>query len=160
MSVGSPCYGLFVDTNNNLYCSQKEHHQVVRKSLNNFTSALVIIAGTGCNGATSRMLYNPCGIFVTINSDLYVADASNNRIQLFRSGDLNATTVAGEEATETIDRAHPTAVVVDEDQGGIRTPGFHILRYSAGTPVLRRSHILQCVKTPNEIRVPCVAVKY
>ena len=41
------------------------------------------------------MMSHPVGIFVTIDLDLYVADYSNNRVQLFRSGERNGTAVAG-----------------------------------------------------------------
>ena len=37
----------------------------------------------------------PRGIFVDTNLDLYVADRYNHRVQLFRSGQLDAVTVAG-----------------------------------------------------------------
>ena len=74
MSACSKCSGLFVNVKNNLYCSQYTGHQVVRTSLNNTDSALTIVAGTGYPGSASNMLNSPCGIFVTIDLDLYVAD--------------------------------------------------------------------------------------
>jgi sugar lactone lactonase YvrE len=61
------------------------------------------------------MLYNPQGIYVDINFNLYVADSRNNRIQLFQSGQLNATTIAGNGAPETIMLNNPTDVVLDAD---------------------------------------------
>ena len=115
MSVQSECSGLFVDINNNLYCSQNSLHQVLRKSLNVTSSALTIVAGTGCTGSASHLLAHPRGIFVTQNLDLYVADSSNDRVQLFRSGELNGTTVVGSQASGTIVLNCPTAVVVDAD---------------------------------------------
>jgi hypothetical protein len=96
MYVGGRCFGLFVDLNNVLYCSMTDLHQVVAKSLNSASNAVIIVAaGTGCIGSSSNMLYQPHGIFVDISFDLYVADSGNNRIQLFRPGQLNATSVAG-----------------------------------------------------------------
>jgi DNA-binding beta-propeller fold protein YncE len=88
-------------------------HQVVTKSLDDSSNTLKITAGTGCAGSTSTMLYNPCGIYVDINFNLYVADWSNNRIQLFQSGQLNATTVAG--TSGTILLYAPSSVVLDAD---------------------------------------------
>ena len=49
MSTCAPCSGLFVDSENNLYCSQFNAHQVVRTSLNNLDPTLTIVAGTGCS---------------------------------------------------------------------------------------------------------------
>ena len=55
------------------------------------------------------------GIFVAINFDLYVADSDNFRVQLFRAGELNGTTVAGTRAPGTIQLKHPAAVTLDAD---------------------------------------------
>ena len=109
------CKGLFVDIYNNLYCSQYRDHQVVRTSLNNPDNTLTVVAGTGCQGPTSTTLNSPRGIFVTNELDLYVADKDNNRIQLFRRAERNATTVAGNGVSGTITLNHPTGVVLDAD---------------------------------------------
>ena len=109
------CAGLFVDLNNNLYCSTHYPHQVVSQSLDDPSNRMTIVAGTGCAGSSSNMLDSPQGIFVTISLDLYVADWGNNRIQLFRRGELNATTVAGNGASGTIVLREPTGVVLDAD---------------------------------------------
>lgn len=113
MHIDGPCYGLAVDINDRLYCSMADRHQVVTKSLNGGSKALTIIAGTGCPGSTSNMLYFPHGIFVDISLDLYVADCTNDRIQLFHHGKLNGVTKAGDGAPETIPLDCPTAVVLD-----------------------------------------------
>jgi hypothetical protein len=46
---------------------------------------------------------------------LYVADCGNNRIQLFRPGELNGTTVAVQGATENITLHCPSDVTLDID---------------------------------------------
>jgi DNA-binding beta-propeller fold protein YncE len=114
MHVGSACYGLFVDINDILYCSMANLHQVVTKPLNSNSNITAIVAGIGCCGSTSNMLCDPYGIFVNINLDLYVADCGNNRIQLFQSGQLSATTVAGiRSSSTTITLNCPTGIVLD-----------------------------------------------
>jgi NHL repeat len=116
MYVGQKCFSLFVDINDILYCSMRDLHQVVAKSLNSVSDVLTtIVAGVGCSGSTSNMLSSPYGIFVDINFDLYVADCGNNRIQLFPSDQLNGITVVGNGATETITLSCPTGVVLDAD---------------------------------------------
>jgi hypothetical protein len=116
MYVDQSCYGLFIDINDTLYCSLHQLHQVVKKSLNSDSNITKIVAGTAQSGSKSNMLYNPQGIFVNINFDLYVADYGNNRIQLFQSGQLNATTVAGNESSNiTIALNLPTGIVLDGD---------------------------------------------
>ncbi len=111
------CYDLFVDISNTLYCSMGDYHQVITKSLNNPSNSLKMVAGTGNAGPTSEMLWNPRGIFVDINFDLYICDCGNDRIQLFRSGESNGTTlVGGNLATTTIILICPIAIVLDADK--------------------------------------------
>ncbi len=114
MHVGQECFGLFVDINDILYCSMRDLHQVVTKSLNSVSEVLTIVAGIGCSGSASDMLNLPYGIFVNINFDLYVADCGNDRIQLFQSDPLNGTTVAGGGSLNpTITLNCPTGIVLD-----------------------------------------------
>ena len=115
MVVCGYCAGLFVDINNNLYCSNRDQHQVLRRSLNSEVNTLAIIAGTGCAGSSPNTLQGPNGIFVATDLTLYVADSVNNRIQMFRSGELNATTVAGAGSIGNISLNGPTGVVLDAD---------------------------------------------
>ena len=115
LSVSGSCYGLFIDSNNSLYCSLHDSHQVIKRSLNSSDSQQTIVAGISCPGYLPHQLYSPNGIFVTLSFDLYVADTGNGRIQLFRSGEVNATTVAGREAPGTIRLHRPTAVILDAD---------------------------------------------
>jgi hypothetical protein len=73
-----------------------------------------IAAGSGAWGSAPNQLWVPRGIFVDVNFDLYVADAANNRIQLFQSGELNGTTIAGNNSLNpTIALKHPNGIVLD-----------------------------------------------
>jgi hypothetical protein len=111
------CSALFVDISNTLYCSMGNLHQVVTQSLNSGSNTLTIVAGTGIASNAPNMLNQPQGIFVDINFDLYVADTMNNRIQRFTSGQLNATTVAGNTSSlTTISLNYPTSIVLDADK--------------------------------------------
>ena len=116
MSTGGQCLGLFIDSANNLYCSLHDVHKVIKQLLGSVSNIMTIIAGIGCSGSTANMLNRPQGIFVDINFDLYVADSGNNRIQLFRPGQLNGITVAGTGSLNvTIALSYPTGVVLDGD---------------------------------------------
>jgi len=106
--------GLFVDLNNTLYCSMDFGHKVVNMSLNDSSSTMTTVAGTGSQGSASNMLKYPLGIFVDTNFDLYVADQQNNRIQLFHLGQTNGITVAGTgSANLTISLNNPSHVILD-----------------------------------------------
>ncbi|CAF0955861.1 unnamed protein product [Adineta steineri] len=118
MNVSSRCTSLFVDINDTLYCSMNDHHQVVKRSLNDAVmNANRIAAGTGMKGPHSDHLSGPLGIFIDVNFDLYVADSFNDRVQLFHSGELNGTTVAGSLTfPRTITLLLPSAIVLDAEK--------------------------------------------
>jgi sugar lactone lactonase YvrE len=107
------CYGLFIDTNNTLYCSLLKERRVVKKSLDDKLATQITVAGNYGQGSVSNQLSSPSGIFVNINFDLYVADPESGRIQLFQRGQLNATTVAGNGIPHSLQLNYPTDVVLD-----------------------------------------------
>jgi DNA-binding beta-propeller fold protein YncE len=110
MNFKGVCYGIFVDIEDNLYCSVQIHNEVVKKSLKNNTNTITV-AGNGGMGSMPSQLDNPTGIFVDINFDLYVADTKNNRIQLFHLGDVNGTTIVTKGLTKPL--TEPTGIVLD-----------------------------------------------
>ncbi|CAF0727323.1 unnamed protein product [Adineta steineri] len=117
MNVNSSCFGLFIDINDTLYCSMPSQHKVIKRWLNDSKRILTTAAGTGIRGSASNQLNLPYGIFVDLNFDLYVVDTQNNRIQLFKHGGLNGTTIVGKGSSNNIislDR--PTGIVVDADK--------------------------------------------
>ena len=111
----SSCYGIFIDLNSALYCSMFAQNQVASVSLANKSNVTIVVAGTGAGGSSPNQLNHPWGIFVHVDFDLYVADALNNRIQRFRPGELNGTTVAGQGIANGLPLAHPTDVILDGD---------------------------------------------
>jgi len=114
MYISGQCYGLFIDINDNLYCSLGSQHMVVKKIISDDANTSMTVAGTGVSGSASNLLNEPRGIFVDANFNLYVADCLNNRIQRFPSGQLNAVTIAGSGASgTTISLDCPTGLVLD-----------------------------------------------
>lgn len=110
------CYGLFVDINDNIYCSINSQHKVVKKSLSNGADSPKTVAGTGSQEPSSNMIDRPYGIFVDTNFDLYVADFGNDRIQLFVPGEVNGKTLVGTGGKDPFKLTYPTAVVLDADK--------------------------------------------
>ena len=115
LNMGIVCYSIFIDTNNSLYCSYRDSHKIIRRSINSSNNQITTVAGAGCPGYQSHLFYFPRGIFVTISFDLYVADTGNHRIQRFQAGQMNATTVTGREAPGTMQLSLPSEVVLDAD---------------------------------------------
>lgn len=116
MYVNGRCTGLFIDTNDTLYCSIWNMHQVRKRSLSKNINTTIIAVGTGTAGSTSDSLCEPHRIFVDINLKLYLADCGNNRIQRFEWEQQNGTTVAGGNGQiGNITLNCPTDVVLDTD---------------------------------------------
>ena len=118
MHVNSSCYSLFVDNNDTLYCSMREEHMVVKRSLNDpDITSITVVAGTGFRGSASNELSSPIGIFVDINFDLYVVDSENSRVQLFPSGESTGITVVGLNLLNpTINLELPTGIALDAEK--------------------------------------------
>lgn len=115
MNHNGTCFGVFVDLYDDIYCSTDSGHLVVRQSLNGSVMVSTVIAGTGSPGSSSRMLFQPRGIFVDLNLTLFVADCSNDRIQRFVFGQLDGSTVVGNGSNETIPLDCPTGIAFDAD---------------------------------------------
>ncbi|CAF1355118.1 unnamed protein product [Adineta steineri] len=118
MNVSSSCWGLFVDINDTLYCSMPRHHQVVKRSINDAVmTSNCVAAGTGVRGTASNRLDGPLGIFVDVNLDLYVADCSNNRVQLFQPGESNGITIPIDETViPKIKLTCPSGIILDAEK--------------------------------------------
>ena len=114
INTTTQCLGLFIDVNNSLYCSGNNQPNVTKVSLNSSSYSWILVAGKNIAGPASDELNHPNGIFVTDDFDLYVADYTNNRIQRFRLGQSNATTVAGG-TSGTISLNGPVGVTLDVD---------------------------------------------
>ena len=115
MSVTGACYDIFIDISNNLYCSLYDYHQVAVTSLNDNSTMWNVAAGVCSCGSTRNQLCNPRGIFVDTSLNLYVADCTNNRVQLFQSGQINAVTVVSASVSGAISLACPSDVAFDAD---------------------------------------------
>ena len=111
--ISDRCADIFIDTNSTLYCAISGMHRIISKALDDPMNTLRTVAGTGCYGLVSDSLAYPQGVFVDLSFSLYVADSSNNRIQRFNQGQMNAVTVAGNGAPSTIGLSAPTDVLLD-----------------------------------------------
>jgi len=113
MNTTGQCYSLFVDINNTLYCSTNDKYTVVKMSLNSGSNIVTLAAGNGTLGGGPYMLNEPNGIFVDDEFTLYVADCGNSRVQLFKPGQLNGSTVQVSGIYGSLSLRCPTAVWLD-----------------------------------------------
>ena len=115
MNITAFCGGIFVDIYDFFYCAHSPSNQVLKKPVDGDNNSSVIVAGNGIAGSAPHMLNGPYGIFVDLDLSLYVTDFTNNRVQLFRPGQVNATTLAGNGAPDTIALYYPIAIILDAD---------------------------------------------
>ena len=110
------CFSLFIDTNNSIYCSSKDQHQILKASLANTTSSWAKIVGNnGSSGDSHTDLNSPHGIFVNTSLYLYVADTGNNRIQIFAPNSQTGNTVIINNTDANLKLSYPTDIIIDAD---------------------------------------------
>ncbi len=120
LSMDGPCYGLFVDINDTIYCSVKPKDKVIMKSIKHDQANWIVKVENRYvkdgKVKTIQNLNGPYGIFVDINFSLYVADYNGNRIQLFERGQIDGTTIVNNDvAFEGKNLYRPTNIVLDID---------------------------------------------
>ena len=115
MNVSGSRFSLFLGPNDTLYCSLSDLHYVMSGSFRTPGTTAISVAGNGTPGSLASMLLFPRGIFIDSNADLYVADPGNNRIQLFRPGETNGTTIAGNGIPNNLTLDTSIGILLDAD---------------------------------------------
>ena len=109
LKAGEACYGLFVDTNDTIYCSLKKKNQIKIKSIKYSNTTWTIRASEVFGFVRQRNLDGPYGIFVHMNFGLYVTEYNTNKILLFEPGQTT-----GRKLVEN-NLNGPTNIVLDID---------------------------------------------
>lgn len=107
-------FGIHIDQHDNVYVSEPQLNHVL-KLLANTTQGRIVAGTTNHRGNESDELNSPAGIHVFENGDLLVSDAGNHRIQKFKRGSEEGTTVAGSGrcSNDTNDLCKPEYVLAD-----------------------------------------------
>jgi hypothetical protein len=124
-STISEIYSLFGDTLGNLYLADYTYHKI---RVIDTSGILTTFAGTGASGysashegglASSATLYNPKGIWIDSQSNLFLADRNNNRIRKISIFTTIITTVAGNGGTTlgVGDGGAPTSASINLPEG-------------------------------------------
>jgi len=111
--------GLFIDDNDTLYIADRNNSRVIKFPPNSTASTLgTIVAGGGGNGSTPDKLKDPTGVYVDNSGNVYVADASNNRIQKWSRKATSGVTVAGGNTAGSNSNQFNTPSSVSFDKSG------------------------------------------
>ena len=88
-------WGLYVDWSNAVYIADYENSRI-QKYLKNATFGETVAGDpTGKRGPASNRIDHPTSVAVDLNGNMYVCDRWNYRIQLWKRGASNGTTIAG-----------------------------------------------------------------
>ena len=88
-------WGIYVDWSNALYIGDQLNSRV-QKYLKNVTFGETVAGDpTGIGGSASNRIDHPTTVAVDMNGTIYVCDRWNYRIQLWKPGASNGTTIAG-----------------------------------------------------------------
>ncbi|CAF1278186.1 unnamed protein product [Adineta steineri] len=100
--LASPAGLVYDETNQDLYIANSATATSTVMKWHVGSSSGTVIAGTaGSPGSTATQLSSPMGIALDKWNNLYVADRTNNRVQLFCNGNTTGITIAGNGAGGT-----------------------------------------------------------
>jgi len=111
--------GICMDSSGNLYIADFGNNRIQEFPAGSTSlSSGLTVAGGNLQGNLPFQLSDPEGVFVDNSGNIYVADADNNRIQMFPAASTNASngiTVAGGRGlgAEAYQLSYPDAVFVD-----------------------------------------------
>jgi sugar lactone lactonase YvrE len=123
-------FGVAVDADHNVYIADTYNHRIRKVAA--IGGTITTVAGTGIPGssgdgglATAAPLYEPRGVAVDADRNVYIADTNNHRIRKVAASDGTITTVAGTGSpgfsgdgslATAAQLSAPTGIAVDADR--------------------------------------------
>lgn len=87
--------GLSFDYLNSLYIADAGNNRIQKFQRGASFGSTIAGQANGTGLTTSMYLQTPTNVAVDTNSNVYISDTANNRIQLWSSGSLSGITIAG-----------------------------------------------------------------
>lgn len=87
--------GLVIDYRNALFVTDRGNHRIQKYLMGSSTGLTIAGQADGTLGITAEYLNLPRLALIDSDENLYIADASNNRVQFWMKGASSGTTIAG-----------------------------------------------------------------
>ena len=88
-------FGLAFDSSDSLYIVDISNNRVQKWLPGASNGTTVAGQESGAGGSNADFLNTPCGVVLDSSRNMYIADLSNARVQMWSNGATNGTTVAG-----------------------------------------------------------------
>lgn len=88
-------YSLALDTANTIYIADFSNNRVQKWTTDDIQGTTVAGQASGVSGVGLNSLTRPTGVIIDENSNIYVSDSGNNRVQFWANGASTGTTIAG-----------------------------------------------------------------
>lgn len=96
-------FGLFLDSLDTLYITDRNNNRVQKQTVNSWGSTTAAGQSLGTAGATANTLSLPSSTVLDSAGNIYIADTANHRIQCWYNGASSGTTIIGVTGTISID---------------------------------------------------------
>jgi len=123
--------GVYVDGNNTVYVADAGNNRIIKWIIGGSSGVNIAGSITCDTGSVDSMLNNPANVFLDPNGNLFVADASNNRVQKF-SNSISITHIA--------DSAGTYSATGFTYKGGMATDSIFIYPNDTPTVKINTSH--------------------
>ncbi|CAF4902345.1 unnamed protein product, partial [Rotaria sp. Silwood1] len=111
---------VFVDGNFNIYVADYGNSRIQKYKLGVFAASSTVAGYTLAGGSSYSELYNPTSVYVDLNGIMYIADASNYRVQkVLPNQPLGFTVAGGRGNGSTLDKIGLVYSVFVDNQGNI-----------------------------------------
>lgn len=92
-------YSIALDVSNTMYVADFLNNRVQKWATNDIQGTTVAGLANGTSGSTPNTLIRPTSVIIDEDSNVYVSDSGNHRIQLFLANQMSGRTIAGVSTT-------------------------------------------------------------